>query len=138
MPNSLINIAELPTITDRRGCLTFAQFPDNIPFSVSRVYFIYKTDNDSPRGFHAHRELQQLMIAISGSFEVTLDDGQSREKVILTNPTQALLIDRMIWREMHNFSQDAICLVLASMPYDESDYIRNYDEFLTVVKEVRQ
>jgi hypothetical protein len=130
---ALIN--KIATITDGRGDLSFVQHPDHLPFPISRVYYLYNVPAETPRGFHAHLELQQIMIALNGSFDVILDNGTHREKIRLDRPDQGLVIDKMIWREMENFSPGAICLVLASLPYDEADYIRDYDQFLKIVGE---
>jgi UDP-2-acetamido-3-amino-2,3-dideoxy-glucuronate N-acetyltransferase len=119
---------------NQAGKLTFFEigFKKQIPFEVKRIYYIYDSDHIS-RGFHAHKNLSQVLIPISGSVEVTLDDGQKKEKVLLDNPGQGLLITDAIWREMHHIKDNTIILVLASEYYDENDYIRNYDEFLKFV-----
>ena len=123
----LINI---PKIVDPqgRGKLSFIE-KDVIPFSIKRVYYLYDVPSDAYRGGHAHKKLIQLMISLSGSFEVLLDDGKKRKKVMLNKPDKGLLIPQGIWREMDNFSSGAICMVLASDNFDESDYFRDYDQF---------
>jgi dTDP-4-dehydrorhamnose 3,5-epimerase-like enzyme len=128
-------LIDLPKIADPRGSLTFVENGSLLTFTIQRVYFLYDVPEETARGFHAHRQLQQLLIALNGSFEVLLDDGQRRETVTLNRPDQGLYVGPMIWREMANFSTGAICLVLASMPYDEADYIRSYDEFTKLVQE---
>ncbi|XZE34040.1 sugar 3,4-ketoisomerase [Pirellulaceae bacterium SH501] len=129
---------DIPRLADGRGELSFIQHPDHIPFLVSRAYFLYNVTENASRGFHAHRKLQQAMIAVSGSVDIILDDGISREKVTLNRPDQCLLVGRRFWREMENFSDRTVLLVLASCPYEESDYIRDYGEFLRLVKEVEE
>lgn len=102
----------------------------DIPFQVKRCYYLYDVPNNKKRGAHAHKNLIQLMIAVSGSFNVCLDDGENRKNFFLNSPLKGLLIVPGIWRDLKSFSSGAICLVLASELYDETDYIRNYDEFL--------
>ena len=100
-----------------------------IPFDINRVYFLYDIPKGADRGGHAHYKLQQLIIAISGSFSITIDDGHKRKKIILNNASKGLYISPGIWRDLTDFSSDSVCLVLASMNYEEIDYIRNYDSF---------
>ena len=121
---------DIPKIVDPqgRGKLSFIE-KDVIPFSIKRVYYLYDVPSDAYRGGHAHKKLIQLMISLSGSFEVLLDDGKKRKKVMLNKPDKGLLIPQGIWREMDNFSSGAICMVLASDNFDESDYFRDYDQF---------
>ena len=121
---------DIPKIVDQqgRGKLSFIE-KDVIPFSIKRVYYLYDVPSDAYRGGHAHKKLIQLMISLSGSFEVLLDDGKKRKKVMLNKPDKGLLIPKGIWREMDNFSSGAICMVLASENFDESDYFRDYDQF---------
>ena len=123
-------LIDIPKIVDPkgRGKLSVIE-KDVIPFSIKRVYYLYDVPSDSYRGGHAHKELVQLMIPLSGSFEVLLDDGKKRKKVMLNKPDKGLLIPQGIWREMDNFSSGAICMVLASDNFDESDYFRDYDQF---------
>ena len=123
-------LIDIPKIVDPqgRGKLSFIE-KDVIPFSIKRVYYLYDVPSDSHRGGHAHKKLVQLMIPLSGSFEVLLDDGKKRKKVMLNKPDKGLLIPQGIWREMDNFSSGAICMVLASDNFDESDYFRDYDQF---------
>lgn len=126
-------LIELPIITDPRGDLTFIEGGRHVPFEIRRVYYLYNVPVDSMRGGHAHRDLQQVMFALSGSFRVKVDDGHTKSEYLLRNPRQGLYINRLIWREMDMFSQGAVCMVLASHPYDEADYYRNYDDFLSAV-----
>lgn len=128
--NDYIRLVELPVISDPRGDLTFVEGGRHVPFDIRRVYYLYNVPVDAERGGHAHEELEQVVFALSGSFRITVDDGCERQEHWLRNPRRGLYISRMIWREMDNFSQGAVCMVLASMPYDETDYIREYAEFL--------
>ena len=125
-----VKIIDIPKIIDPkgRGKLSVIE-KDIIPFDIKRVYYLYDVPSDSYRGGHAHKKLIQFMIPLSGSFEVLLDDGKKRKKVMLNKPDKGLLIPRGIWREMDNFSSGAICMVLASENFDESDYFRDYDQF---------
>ncbi len=126
-------LVDLPKICDARGNLTFIE-KDHLPFSIKRVYYLYDVPGGAVRAGHAHKALQQVIIAISGSFDVALENGQgSREKFYLNRPYRGLYIPSMIWRDIDNFSSGAVCLVLASAVYDESDYYRNYDDFLAAV-----
>lgn len=115
---------------DSRGMLVVAEYQKEIPFEVKRVYYIYGADGETSRGFHSHRNLRQIYIAIHGSMKVKLTDGVETETVTLSNPAEGLYIGHNIWREIYDFSPDAVLLVLASELYDENDYIRNYDGFL--------
>jgi dTDP-4-dehydrorhamnose 3,5-epimerase-like enzyme len=126
---SLVHKIDLPTFTDGRGGLVVVEAKKQTSFDFERVYFIYGNGQNEARGFHAHRELQQLAICVAGSCKVVLDDGDRREDVLLEQPNEGLLIDKMIWREMNSFSPDCVLLVLASKHFDEADYIRDYDEF---------
>lgn len=127
-------VLELPRIQDARGNLTFVEGARHIPFEIKRVYYLYDVPGGATRAGHAHQVLQQVMIAMSGSFDVGLDDGYRRKKVHLNRSYYGLYIPPMIWREIDNFSSGAVCLVLASERYDESDYYRDYVEFLRVVR----
>ena len=129
---SLINLISLPSLGDKRGGLVALESMGVVPFDIKRVYYIFNTQNTS-RGFHAHKELVQLAICLKGSCTMLLDDGLSRESVLLDSPLQGILIPKMVWREMHDFSDDCVLLVLASEHYDESDYIRNHDQFIKEV-----
>lgn len=128
-----VQFIDLSQIHDPRGDLTFIEGRVHVPFDIARVYYLYNVPVNSERGGHAHRELQQVLFALSGSFRVTVDDGQSRSEYWLRDPRKGLYISRMIWREMDCFSQGAVCMVLASHRYDESDYFRDYQLFLRAV-----
>ncbi len=125
-------IIELPSIKDHRGNLSFIESNEHIPFDIKRVYYLYDVPGGAERGGHAHKELQQLIIAMSGSFDVIVDDGKKRKKFHLNRSYYGLLMPTMIWRELNNFSSGSVCLVLASEKYDENDYIREYKEFRNV------
>ena len=121
---------DLPRIQDPRGNLTFIEGSSHVPFDISRVYYLYDVPGGETRGGHAHRQLQQLIIAASGSFRVVLDDGSRRESYFLNRSYYGLYIPRLVWRELEDFSSGSVCLVLASLHYDESDYYRDYGEFV--------
>ena len=131
---SLVHWIDLPVLGDDRGSLVAIEASDTIPFEVQRVYYIFNTKSGVARGFHAHHQLQQLAVCVSGKCRMVLDDGQTKEEAWLDSPDKGLLIGDMIWREMHDFSDDCVLLVLASEHYDESDYIRDYDEFKQLTK----
>src|SRR5215207_8482325 len=135
MPLANCRIVQLPRITDPRGNLTFIEAPQHIPFEIKRVYYLYDVPGGETRGGHAHRQLQQLIIAASGSFDVVLDDGYERTSFSLNRSYYGLYVPRLIWRELENFSSGSVCLVLASELYDEADYYRDYDAFLDAVTE---
>ena len=122
-------IINLPRINDPRGNLTFVEGNDHIPFSIARVYYLYDVPGGAERGGHAHKDLQQLIIAMSGSFDIHLDDGVSKKTVHMNRSYMGLYVPTMIWREIDNFSSGAVCMVLASERYSEADYYRDYDEF---------
>jgi len=122
-------LIELPKIHNPAGNLTVIQNGNFLPFDVKRVYYLYDVPGGSERGGHAHKKLYQLLIAVSGSFDVVVDDGKGKKKVQLNRPYYGLLIPPGIWREIINFSSGSVCLVLASHKYDETDYIRDYKEF---------
>ena len=123
------SLVELPHIQDGRGSLSFIESSTHVPFDIARIYYLYDVPDTKIRGAHAHKQLKQLIIPISGSFDIELDDGFSKKTFHLNRPDQGLYICPMIWRDLSNFSADAVCLVLASKKYDESDYIRDYDDF---------
>lgn len=118
---------------DDRGKLIALEEHKEIPFCTRRVYYIFDTLEGVCRGFHAHKELEQVLICVSGSCKILLDDGASKSVAELKSPDEGLYIAHDVWREMFDFSSDAVLVVLASMPYDESDYIRDYDDFLEYV-----
>jgi hypothetical protein len=123
-------IIELPKIEDRRGNLTFIEGDAHVPFQIARVYYVYDVPGGSERGGHAHKALQQFIIAMSGSFDVVLDDGKDRKRVHLNRSYNGLYVCPMIWRQLDNFSSGSVCMVLASTRYEESDYYRDYAEFM--------
>jgi len=123
-------LVELPVIHAQEGNLTFVEGGRHVPFEIARIYYLYDVPGGATRGGHAHRSLKQLLIAISGSFDVLLDDGRENRAVTLNRSYTGLLLTPMIWRELTNFSSGSVCMVLASDVYDESDYFRDYDEFL--------
>jgi dTDP-4-dehydrorhamnose 3,5-epimerase-like enzyme len=122
---------DLPKIEDARGNLTFIENSNHIPFDISRVYYLYDVPGGSHRGGHAHKNLHQFMVAMAGSFDVLLDDGKSQKKMTLNRSYRGIYICPMTWRYIDNFSSGAVCMVLASAPYDEGDYIRDYETFRT-------
>ena len=123
---------DLPRHYDRRGSLTPIYGGEHVPFDIARTYFLYDVPGGETRGGHAHRELQQLVVAVMGAFDIVLDDGLHRKTVRLDRAYFGVYIPRMIWRELENFSSGGICLCLASTPYDEADYIRDYDQFVAL------
>ncbi|WP_174866943.1 sugar 3,4-ketoisomerase [Pectobacterium polaris] len=129
-----INFLQLQTHGDERGSLIALEKGKNIPFEIKRVYYMFNTKEEVRRGFHAHRQLKQVVIAVRGSCRFLLDDGVEKISVLLDNPAQGLLIESFMWREMYDFSDDCVLMVLADSLYDESDYIRNYDEFISITK----
>lgn len=126
-----IKLIPLQTHGDERGSLIALEQDKNIPFPIKRVYYLFDTKQGVRRGFHAHKKLKQLVVAVRGSCRFLLDDGTEKINLLLDNPAQGLLIDSCIWREMYDFSEDCVLMVLADALYDESDYIRNYQDFLT-------
>ena len=128
-------IINLETLGDDRGSLIAVEEGYNVPFEIKRVYYIFDTKQGVERGFHAHKKLKQLCIAVKGSCTFVLDNGNSKKEIVLNNPNQGLFIEGLIWREMKNFSSDCALVVIASEHYDESDYIRNYQTFSQSIKE---
>jgi hypothetical protein len=126
-PGHIIN---LPKIADPRGNLTVAEELKNVPFDVKRVYWLYDVPAGESRGGHAHRRCREFIVAVGGSFTVTLNDGTSTHTYLLNHPYQGLLVDTGTWRTLDDFSSGAVCLVLASELFDEEDYIYDFDEFL--------
>lgn len=130
---SIIEWIELPDLGDDRGSLMVLESNKNVPFKVKRIYYILDAKPDVPRGFHAHKELVQLAFCIKGSCNMIMDNGIEKQQVRIDKSNIGLMIPPMVWHEMHDFSEDCVMLVLASAQYDEADYIRNYDEFITEV-----
>ncbi len=130
----LCRIIDLPRIEDPRGNLTFVQSEHQVPFDIQRVYYLYDVPGGSERGGHAHKELQQLIIAMSGSFDVVLDDGRIKKRVHLNRSYYGLYVCPMIWRELDNFSSGAVCMVIASTKYDEADYYRDFSQYLRALR----
>jgi hypothetical protein len=128
---SKCTLIELPKITDPRGNLTFIEGGRHIPFDIQRVYYLYDVPGGAERGGHAHKALHQLIIAMSGSFDVVLDDGIDKKRIHLNRSYNGLYVCPMIWRELDNFSSGSVCMVVASNLYDESDYYGDYSEYLT-------
>jgi hypothetical protein len=126
-------VAELPRIQDPRGNLTFVEGGRQIPFDIRRVYYLYDVPGGSERGGHAHLALHQFMIAMSGSFDIVLDDGFERKRIHLNRSYMGLYIPPMTWRELDNFSSGSVCMVLASEHFTEDDYLRDYSEFMVAV-----
>ena len=124
------SIIQLSKIHNRSGNITVVENLINIPFSTNRIYYLYDIPGGESRGAHGHKQLEQLIVAASGSFDVTIDDGINKKTVHLNRPNMGLNIKPGIWRDLSNFSSGAICLVLASLPYQVDDYIRDYNEFL--------
>jgi len=130
MQLELCRIIELPKIADPRGNLTFVEGERQVPFAVRRVYYLYDVPGGASRGGHAHRELEQFIVAMSGSFDVVLDDGYGQRTISLNRSYYGLYLPTMVWRELTNFSSGSVCLVLASTLYEAADYIRDYDQFV--------
>lgn len=130
-------ILQLPKISNSMGSISFAENFTHVPFEMKRIYYIYDLPEHASRGAHGHKKLQQLVIAIAGSFDFVIDDGFDKKTFRLDRPDQGLYITPMIWRDLCNFSANSICLVLASELYDESDYYRDYDSFLKDARKER-
>lgn len=130
-------IIDLPKIADSRGNLTFIEGRGHVPFDIRRVYYLYDVPGGSERGGHAHKELSQLIIAMAGSFDVVLNDGSGEKRFHLNRSYYGLYVCPMIWRELDNFSSGSVCMVLASNLYDESDYYREYYEYLADLKKLK-
>ncbi|MBK2095888.1 WxcM-like domain-containing protein [Francisella philomiragia] len=132
----MYEIREFCVKGDRRGSLVSLEQNKNIPFDIKRVYYIFGTKCNVRRGFHAHKNLSQVLICVSGSCKIMLDDGKSRRYFSLDSPNKGLIISGLVWREMYEFSNDCVLMVLANELYDETDYIRHYDEFMKEVNNV--
>lgn len=128
-----VKLINFNALGDSRGALVALESNKNIPFEIKRVFYIFKTPLNVRRGYHAHKKLQQILICISGSCRIVLDNGRVKKEVVLDSPSEGLLIDEMIWHEMYGFSADCVLISLASDFYDESDYIRNYELFIKTV-----
>ena len=128
------HVIHFPRIQNPAGNITPVENNKNIPFVVKRVYYLYDIPGGESRGAHGHKELESVIIALSGSFDVTIDDGENKKTIQLNRPYMGLNIKPGMWRDLSNFSSGSICLVLASHKYDELDYIRNYNEFLKLIK----
>ena len=126
-------IIKLPKLADPRGNLTFIENNKHIPFEIKRVFYLYHVPNGGKRGEHAHKATEQFLVAISGSFDVALDDGYQEKKYHLNSSSYGLYISPMVWNKIANFSPGAVCMVLASDFYDESDYYRNYQDFIKAI-----
>lgn len=133
MPISDCKIITLPKITDPRGNLSFVEGGVHIPFDIKRTYYLYDVPGGADRGSHAHKNLHQFIIAMSGSFDVILDDGDNKKRFHLNRSYYGLYVSPMMWRYLDNFSSGAVCMVLASAKFDEADYIREHQEFLNLV-----
>lgn len=133
---SLLKWIDFQSLGDARGSLVALEIgmEKAVPFDIKRVYYIYETGKGVSRGFHAHRNLKQVAICVAGKCRMVLDNGTVREETLMNSPTRGLLIESMVWREMHDFSDDCVLLVLASEHYDENDYIRDYSKFLMGTK----
>ena len=130
-------LIDFPKITDPRGNLTVAQAHTDVPFAIKRAYWVYDVPAGECRGGHAHKLCKEVLIALSGSFHVTVDNGEEQKTVLLNHPYQGLLIDTDVWRTLDDFSSGAVCLVLASEPFDEDDYIREYNDFLRYLADIK-
>jgi dTDP-4-dehydrorhamnose 3,5-epimerase-like enzyme len=126
-------LIDLPKIAEPRGNLTFIEGGRHVPFDIKRVYYLYDVPGGAERGGHAHKDLHQLIVAISGSFDIVLDDGRQKKRIHLNRSYYGLYVCPMMWREMDNFSSGAVCLVLASNLYAESDYYRDYGDFMNAL-----
>ena len=125
-------IIELPKVSDPRGNLSFIEGGQHIPFDIKRVYYLYDVPGGSDRGSHAHKNLHQFIVAMSGSFDVLLDDGKDKKRFHFNRSYYGLYVSPMMWRELDNFSSGAVCMVLASEHYSEEDYIRDYSKFISI------
>jgi dTDP-4-dehydrorhamnose 3,5-epimerase-like enzyme len=132
---SLIKLVDFPPLGDDRGSLVALESNKTFPFDIKRVYYIFGTQQGVARGFHAHKKLRQVAVCITGKCRMILDNGSQRQEHWLDSATQGIVIEDIVWHEMHDFSKDCVLLVLASEHYDESDYIRDYQEFTKVIGE---
>ena len=132
MPIDECKVIDFPVVHDHRGNLTFVEGQVHIPFEIERVYYLYDVPGGAKRGGHAHKELEQVIVAMSGSFDVVLNDGDEEKRVHLNRSYKGLYVPTMIWRELDNFSSGSVCMVLASNRFTEEDYLRDYQEYLNV------
>lgn len=130
---NLVQLVDFPALGDARGSLVALEANKTVPFDIKRVYYIFSTKAGVIRGFHAHKALKQVAVCVTGSCRMLLDDGQQKESILLDSPTKGLVIENLVWREIHDFTPDCVLLVLASDHYDEFDYIRDYCDFIKVV-----
>lgn len=129
-----VKIIQLPKILDERGNLSFLEDEIQIPFSIARTYWIYDVPGGEQRGGHAYKELQEFIIALSGSFDIVLHDGTAEKRFTLNRSYNGIYIPKMMWRHLENFSTNSLALIVANKSYDEKDYIRDFDEFLLTIK----
>ena len=134
-PLSRCRVLELPVVQDFRGNLTFVEGLRHVPFEIKRTYYLYDVPGGAFRGGHAHRDLEEVIVAIAGSFDVVLTDGSHSLRVNLNRSYFGVYVGSMVWRHLDNFSSGSVCLVLASEPYDEDDYFRNWDEYLEALRD---
>ena len=132
--SDLIKLIDISPMGDDRGMLFAIEANKSIPFEIRRVYYISGTKPGAARGFHAHKALKQVAVCLTGSCRILLDDGQVKDEILLDSPAKGLVIEDLVWREMHDFTPDCILLVLASEHYNEADYIRDYESFLEIAK----
>lgn len=130
---SIIKTLKFTSLGDERGHLVALETNKTVPFDIKRVYYLFDTKEGVARGFHAHKNLKQVAVCVKGSCRFILDNGKSKESIVLNNATTGLIIEGLIWREMHDFTKDCVLLVLASEHYDEADYVRDYQKFLELV-----
>lgn len=130
---SLVKLIDFPPLGDDRGSLVALEANKTVPFNIKRVYYIFDTQIGVARGFHAHKALKQVAVCVTGRCRMLLDNGKQKEEVWLDSPTKGLMIEGVVWREMHDFSPDCVLLVLASEHYNEADYIRDYEKFIKMV-----
>lgn len=136
MQNTLGRIITLPKINDPRGNLTVAE-GSSLPFDIKRAYWVYDVPGGEHRGGHAHKRCREFIVAVSGAFTVTLDNGKEKIPYLLNHPYQGLLVETGVWRTLDDFSSGAVCLVLAEYPFDEEDYIRDYEDYLEYLKRLK-
>ena len=132
---SLIQWIHFTPLGDERGSLVALETGKTVPFDIKRVYYIFATQKAVASGFHAHKNLKQIVVCVTGKCRMVLDDSKVRQEIWLDSPTKGLLISDLVWREMHDFSEDCVLLVLASEHYDESDYIRHYEDFIKIARD---